>query len=544
MRFFIAAIAICLLASPLNLATPLYGQQVFDPAKDLSGRWELDYVKTRELWNTPELKEMALDISMIPIAAEALSFSSTHLSFEITGLKSSYTIQSYDTEAKLLTLITEYKKRNSIIQFTVPDENTLVLDLPASFLGPIQVAYTRKAAEAGVAKVDSPLKEVAGRWFVDETATKLWWKQIATPSQLANYKTTGEQAIRDASEIKISDFEITYADQTFAPWKVMSVDNGVFTLGQFGQPEFEIQVVSENLLQLADKNRRLIAIYKRQKDTLVDVESFSKGRLATEIVKYFAPIEPRPALNGYKGVIAKSGTVEIDAIEIQRKRASFSAVKADITNLKLQLFVGLPDKHEGFFDQRQMIKLTRLDDIYDDRGTLLLTENRKRRIEYLKHPVASRTRMNRRSGINGPAFSLVLDAPAIGASKLKKISGVVEVTQVSKKLLRFTGIGDLQNQKLTHPLLGSYQFKIRIDNGKYPEFVLRGTEAGHSKVGDWYLTDIAGNRLKSNSIGRGGGEQTKGYLEAIPNKANLVLTVYDQSPAKIFPFSFENISIQ
>lgn len=515
--------------------------QGFEPEKNLEGVWELDFTKTAKLWDTPELNEFGVDIRMVPVASPKLIFSQSDIKYDTTGVECEYEIKSFDDDTRILTVVTNHNDRKSTIQFEVPDDNTLILDMPASILGPVQVAYTRLAPREGTRK-DSPLANVAGDWFIDEVATRKLWEKPALPECLANYQPFGEQAIQSAQKIKISDAEIEYSDQTFEPWRLLNADAGVIHMQGDRGSAFEVRVHSEKILQLIDKERRLLAIYKRAQNQEVDIDKLSIGNTAGTLLERFRPIEPR-RIRGVGDVIARSGSVEIDEISIERSRDSYSTGSGSRSSTELTFFVGLPERHYGCSAQR-LIKLTRLDDVYDDQGALLLTEEHREEMRFLKRPVMSGLTMSRHHGETGPGFSIHLDAPSIGASRFKKISGEIELTRVSKKRIRFSQVDRSLNKDLTHPLLDGETFRAQVIPGEFPKFAIFCPRETMELIQDWYLVDASGQELDWVSTGSNAKSQTKGFDEPIPEDIDLIMVIYDREAQETYPFSFEDISIQ
>lgn len=543
MRFILFVLLCFVVDSPLDARQD-------KPPVVLDGAWSLDLVKSRKYWDTPELKRMANDIAMFPVAAPEIVFTESQMSFGEQSGQHAFEIQTFDKNAqkfvvRLRTRVHGAEGGQAVplmaMEFDAVDENTLVTNLPMSVFGPMRVVYTRNLP-AGETDVKSPIAEINGDWDLDVEATKRMWRQVAEASALTNYTPIGESAMSDAQTIRVSQFEIEYSDQTYAPWKLQSAEGKVFVLGN-NQPKFEIRKLTDSIIQVADENRYLFAIYTRSGASALAVQQFPQNTLARSFIGRFKTNQPRPPLSGRRGVIAKSGSVEIDSFNIDRRRASYSAVGADIVNMRMALFVGLPDRHYGLGNQR-MIRLNRLDEIVDNLGTVLLDQKRRKRIEMLDHAVVSRAWMTRRSGINGPGIEFTLNAPAIGATKIKKIAGEVEVTRITKKMIRFPRVRDLVGKKLTHPLLGDQAFQIAIDNGRFPEFELRISPEGKALIAYWHLVGSSGERLSSGSMGRSATGETKGFAQKIPDDATLVMEINTMAKSQTFPFSFEDVSIE
>jgi len=234
----------------------------------------------------------------------------------------------------------------------------------------------------------------------------------------------------------------------------------------------------------------LFAVFKRDKDAKLSLESFPENNHARNFLGQYQKNKPRPPIKNHRGPIAVSGNVEFGRIDITRRRSSFSAVGADMKSMSLEFLVMLPERNYAG-TQNCMLKLTRLDDIQDDSGKQLL-EGRRERIKYLKHHVRANGRRTNRDGATGPTFGFTVNAPGVGATSLKNVSGQIEVIPFNTKKIRFKNIGALQGKPLEHPLLKGLDIQPRIKNGEFPKFVLSSSLETREKIVQWHLESADG----------------------------------------------------
>jgi len=534
-------LAFALLLTIFGLAAEVFSQD-FDPQEYLLGSWTVNVEKTQRRWSgDPKLKDLSHSLGQIPIAAPSIQFSKTELTFEIYegfSRQSTFQVQSYDTRSKQLELKLTHATRESTIQLEVSDIDTLVLYQPASSIGAIEIVYTRKVRR----NKDKPseLSKLSGKWHLDVEATKKLWEQSIEPDILESYNPIGTASLEEAQWLKIEANEIEFSDQSFGSWSNFKTEKETIFVGRRNdRSNGEINIISEQAIQFSQHRRNLFAVFKRDKDAKLSLESFPENNHARKFLKHFQKNKPRPPINNHLGPIAVSGNVEFGRIDITRRRSSFSAVGADMKSMSLEFLVMLPERNYAG-TQNCMLKLTRLDDIQDiqdDSGKQLL-EGRRERIKSLKPPVRINGSRTNRDGATGPTFGFTVNAPGVGATSLKNVSGQIEVIPFKTKKIRFKNIGALQGKPLEHPLLKGLDIQPRIKNGEFPKFVLSSSLETREKIVQWHLESADGEKLRATSHGRGNGEVYQGFRKPIPEDARLVMTVTILQSSRPFAFEF------
>ena len=519
-------------------------QEKFDADEYLAGTWKIDYPATRELWDTPALKEYADQLSMVPIAPTSLSFSASGISFVDTGLEKPMKVNSYNSKKKRLSVAIKSLEEFRPLEITIVDDNQLIVDQSFSVLGPLRIAYSRsKRVENGDdAKAKGPLARVAGLWHLDQEATEKMWKALIGEKVLKPFMSGTKLSHKDARTLNFTDSEVEFADGSFSDILLINSDEKQLLLFSGGRPNFQIQILADDILQVASQQRRLFAIFKRTPETPFDFNEFPKNETGDEITESFREIAKRPRPEGLNGVIARSNSVEIDELEVQRRQASYSAVGADLTNTRLQLYVALPQRNYGW-DQGRLVKFNRLDDIVDDHGKQLLTPERRNNLRYLNQPTMSRMSMSRRNGTTGPGFEFTFDAPSLGATKIQKISGEIELTQVHEKTIRFSDLG-LKPRELGHALLDDLKLNVEVKAGQSPEVVLQGSPGIFERIGSWHIADEDGNRIRPIGHEMSVKKRGQGFDQPIPVPFSIVMQVLDVQTSESFPFEFRDIPLK
>ena len=177
--------------------------------------------------------------------------------------------------------------------------------------------------------------------------------------------------------------------------------------------------------------------------------SFERTALAQERTRI------APASNG----------VEIEEIQIVRRSALGTVKGANLTNMQLGLWFAANWKEkEG--DSPPLIHLQELSTIEDDTGHVLSTEKRLKQIEPLRGEAHVGTWRSVNGGKAGPVVSLLLDAPARGANKIKALKGKAQVTLTKQVSLTFKDLAAINGKDLDHPdmkNLGNLKLRFSIE---------------------------------------------------------------------------------
>ena len=525
-------------------------QEGIDWKKEIQGGWKINHPKTSELASQGPNKKFARDLAMIPIASPSIQFTDKTISFATSSESQNYQFKAFDPESKRIELTVENEGRESTIHFAAKDSNTLILDLPASILGPLQIVYSRTKA-IGKAPPDSPLSKLTGDWKLEEELTRAMWEQTISKGTLKEYLNVAADEL--SPTIQILHPYLLYSDQTFEPWNVKVQEGSKILLESTARPQFNIEInkISDDLIQIADGRKRLFAIYSRGIEQKVKAEprtEFPKNRVADFFLASFSP-PPTSSLQfppGYKppikvAPIGIDGNVEIMEVSVRRRQNADAVVNADIINMSIDLFLNSEFKHTSVMGG-YLIDLKRLDDVHDNREKLLSPMRRRRSIEYLNSPTRPSTTHHRSKGRTGPSFSIQLDAPELGATEIKRIAGEVKLTGYEPRLIRFENVGLHQNKPLEHPLLKGMDVRPEIKNGKYPKFALKLIQK--DRILNWYLVTAQGTILTPNSFSQGNDEVAKGFSSPIPNDVTLVMEVVLTKSSQTMPFEFNNIKLR
>lgn len=248
-----------------------------------------------------------------------------------------------------------------------------------------------------------------------------------------------------------------------------------------------------------------------------------------------------------------SNGVELDEINIVRRVALDSERGADLTNMQLGLWFAADWKpaDKGF---RTLIQIQSLDAVEDDTGRILSTQERLKQIEYLRGEVRGNT-WNSSGGKQGPVVSLLLDAPARGANKLKAIKGKAHVSLTKAVTLTFNDLAAINGKVLDHPDLKSLaamklKFSIEMSDGEVSATlsapVNYASPRNHGPLQEWAVMD--GKKPISLSsertIGLAAGvtvERT--YDRASFKDLSLRLVVLNAVESKTFEFDFREVSL-
>ena len=156
--------------------------------------------------------------------------------------------------------------------------------------------------------------------------------------------------------------------------------------------------------------------------------------------------------------IAIDGRVEVDEIRIERVRVSDASPPADLTNMRLALWVDVKDPTAREF----LVRILKLEPVIDDTGKLLSTRQRRHHMPILTSEVRGNELKTFR-GRHGPVIRLLLDAPARSASRIKRLKGQIEVLPSGRKTITLDNLPSLVDKQLKHDLLTETNVVPRIE---------------------------------------------------------------------------------
>jgi hypothetical protein len=251
-----------------------------------------------------------------------------------------------------------------------------------------------------------------------------------------------------------------------------------------------------------------------------------------------------------------SGGVELNEIHIARRSALGAARGADITNMQLGLcFAADWGPHD--VGSPPLIHIQSLSPIEDDTGRLLSTEQRRNQIECLRGEVRGNAWRNaaEKGGQGGPVVTLVLDAPARGANKLKAIKGKAEVSMTKRVTVTFQDLAAVNGKDLDHPDMKGLaamklRFSIEAKDGRVSATLTApvnyASPWNRGRLDSWDLMD-GERRLRLPSLGTvGAGEGVtveKEYRRRTFKDLSLRLVVLEPIETKTFSFDFQNVEL-
>ncbi|HSQ55951.1 MAG TPA: hypothetical protein VLM40_09395, partial [Gemmata sp.] len=203
-----------------------------------------------------------------------------------------------------------------------------------------------------------------------------------------------------------------------------------------------------------------------------------------------------------------SNGVEIDEIYIARRTALGAVKEADLTNMQLGLWFSADwEAKDG--RSTPLIHLQELSAIEDDTGRVLTTEKRLKEIEQLRGEVRGNTwkSFGRKQG---PVLSLLLDAPARGAGKIKSVKGKAQVTITKPITLTFKDLAAVNGKILEHSDfkdLAAMKLRFSVENkdgsvsAKLSAPVNYASPWNRGRLQNWDVMD-GGKRISLSSEGR------------------------------------------
>ena len=511
--------------------------------KKLRGTWTIDRPETQKLWKGTELEQFDDALMMAPVAIPSIEFSASEIGFATRAKKSTYSFNSFDAEKNEITLSLTDEGFEYTQSLTVLSENMLVLNTPISVFGPMRIVYRRKGESK--AKDSVLLGKLFGDWKLDQDLTEKLWAASCNVEQLKNFQPVGRRALANATKIKITRYDLLFADQTFLPWELLQEEkqSAIFRNTRMNQP-VEIQLLREGVIHITYPARGLCGVFRNVKAGNSDAgDNFPDSELRKALLARFSA---QPVARNWPDQVPPigiSGNVSIDEIEVRRKRAAEAVVGADITNMTIGLFASNDSNHFGI-QSKYHFRFNRLDDIVDDTGKKLLTATRRAKIVSLNRFVQGRKTRGAGTRGAGPVIDFALEAPELGAKSIERIAGELQIAESTSKFVRFDDLAKIAGKSLKHPLMGEDAFVFDYSNAQQfheASLQLKGSTKEHFV--NWYLTDRNGTRINSSSSGRDRQQRTLGFHKKIPDNGRLVIVVADFDDVRTLPFEFKNIEL-
>ncbi len=252
-------------------------------------------------------------------------------------------------------------------------------------------------------------------------------------------------------------------------------------------------------------------------------------------------------------VAPSSGGVELDEIYVVRWTALGAVKAADLTNMKIGLLFAAKWEPTDTYSP-PLIHLQALSPIEDDTGRVLSTENRLKEIEFLQGEVRGTT-WKGFGGKQGPVVSLLLDAPARGATTLKTIKGKAVVTLTKQVSLNFKDLASVNGKELRHPDMKSLaamklRFSITEKDGRVTATISApvnyASPWNRGRLYNWNVTE-GGRRLNLASEGTSpageGVAVEKTYHRRTIKGLSLRLDVLEAVESKTFDFEFRKVEL-
>jgi hypothetical protein len=256
----------------------------------------------------------------------------------------------------------------------------------------------------------------------------------------------------------------------------------------------------------------------------------------------------RPALaQGTTRIAPASNGVEIEELYVVRQSALGAVKDADLTNMRLRLWFSADwEAKDG--RSPPLIQLQELSAIEDDTGHVLSTEKRLKQIEQLRGEVRGDI-WKGAGGKQGPVVSLLLEAPARGAGKIKAVKGKADVTLTKQISLTFEDLAAVNGKDLEHPdmkNLGAMKLRFSIAEKDGSVSAKLSSPSKRGRLYDWNVMD--GEKaisLSSEGTHREGEGVTveKTYRRRTIKGLSLRVIVLDAVETKTFSFDFQNVEL-
>lgn len=237
--------------------------------------------------------------------------------------------------------------------------------------------------------------------------------------------------------------------------------------------------------------------------------------------------------------IAVSGRVEISEIRIERVKASDASPNADLTFMQIALWVNV-----GHADGA-LVRLTKLNDVADDKGKTLSTRKRRSGMDFLNREVrASEFKTSR--GRSGPVITMVLDAPTRSASQLQKLSGQFEILVSGQERVELKDLPSLVGKPLKNKLLNDIQIVPRIEKDDFGTNVTLAVTGKRSRLVDWTVVNN-GESLRASAEFKeplkNGLKVGRSFRERISKKSSLWIWVATAGKKHVVDFSFSDLKL-
>ena len=515
--------------------------------QEIVGTWKMDIAATEKIWNSTGLKDSVESLRMLPLAPAKLDFSLDKVGFEHVPNRFGFQLKEVDLNKKTFLLLELFQAdRLSTLQFQVLGPDTLVLDVPASVFGPIEIVYQRQAANP-LGMADNPLLRLEGEWKFNESLSKSMWEKLVPAASLETYSLDTLQQIKKFASIRFDHTTVYYdGDQTAELVGVAASNNRTILLRTTLHEAngIEVNIISGDLIQVGDGRRRLLAIYERNKPQLSTElplrKRFPTNNIAQSFLRGYL-LEKREPLDDRSEAIGIDGAIEVNELAIERRRAADAVVNADITNMHISLFIDVQSPnhhHNGGF----LVRMNDLQAINDNTGKLLSTDARRKDIDMLRVPVLANEFHNKRDGRSGPSVSFRLDAPALGATEIEQLTGEIEVFKFTSRFIKFENLHGLVGSQLQHALLDGLDIRPGIKSGPDdPRVTLTGNDEVQNRILSWHVIKENGEVMTPSSHGGYEDKIAMGFSERIPQNVALWLEVVDMEPGRKFPFNFRGI---
>jgi len=248
-----------------------------------------------------------------------------------------------------------------------------------------------------------------------------------------------------------------------------------------------------------------------------------------------------------------SNGVEVEELHIARRSALGAVKGADLTHMELGLWFSA-DWMPTDGRSPPLIHLQELSPIEDDTGRVLSTEKRLKHVEQLRGEVRGNT-WKSAGGKQGPVVSLLLEAPARGAARLKAIKGKAQVTTTKQISLTFKDLAAMDGKELDHPdMKGLGAMNLRFAITEKDGSVSARLSAPVNYASPWnrgrlYAWDVMDGerRLSQSSEGSSGAGEgvtvEKTYRRRTTKDLSLRLIVLEAVETRTFSFDFQNVEL-
>lgn len=250
--------------------------------------------------------------------------------------------------------------------------------------------------------------------------------------------------------------------------------------------------------------------------------------------------QPPNALSERLPTIAVSGDVEVDAIRIARERVSGQARQADLTNMRVALWLTSKD---GEAAEQSLVRITELAPVYDNTDKLLSTEQRLAILPYLNTDVQG-DEFQSQGDKSGHVIQLTFDAPAREATRIKSLKGTAVVTTVRPARLEFKDVKTLHKKVLVAPELKDLDIEVLIEvTDRNTEVELR-IPRNRSRLMAWGLfRNNAQKALPPWSDGKSDEGVSKSYRGDQTSGTTLRIVVAEPVLSRSFPFEFRDLEL-